>query len=530
MQLRNYQQLVVDTVFDYYCNGGTENGIIAAPTGTGKTACLCGIIDRALHTWSYMKILKCVDSEEILDQNAESMWRAWPNCPLGIYHAGLNKRQLGLPVTFCGIQSVYNKAELFGRIDILFVDEAHMISDKSTTMYQKFIFDLKKSNPNLIVIGLTATPYRLGQGLLTDGKLFSKTLIDQTTSEWIQWFIASGYLSPLVGRRPKVQLDLTGVRTLAGEFNGADLETVVDKEVVTRSALLDALNVMQDRKSILVFGTGNKHVEHICEILNYFGENAVFVHSNIKKKKRRDNIQAFKEGHYRWMVNQNILLKGFDHPPIDGIVDLAPTQSVARHIQKLGRGTRIYPGKQSCQIADYAGNRLRNGAFDNPHVPTKKDSEGGGHIPEKACDNCGEYHHIKAAECRICGTPFPIDHKLTDQAADQDILDSSAPVIEYFNVNEVYYQEYYPRNKDYPTLKITYMCDKGRKFQEYISLENPSSKAKYIAGQAWLRRGGEPIPTTVKEALERLSELNRPSALRVWTNKPGYPEIVAIEF
>jgi len=531
MQLRDYQHLIVNTVLDYYCNGGKENGIIAAPTATGKTLILAELIKRLLKNWSYIRMLKCVDSEVILKQNAEKMWKVWNNCPLGIYHAGLKRRELTLPVTFCGIHSVYKKASLFGRIDVLFIDEAHMVNDTSTTMYQLFIHDLKKVNPNLIVIGLSATPYRLGQGLLIEGSLFSKMLIDVTSPEWISWFIASGYLAPLVGRRPSMQLDLTGVRTLAGEFNTSDLEIAIDKEAVTREAIVDAIQVMYNRKSIIVFGTGNKHVEHISEMLNYLGETSVFVHSSLPKKIRDCNIDIFVNGKCRWMVNQNILLKGFDHPPIDGIVDLAPTQSVSRHIQKLGRGTRMFPGKFSCQYADYAGNRVRNGPFDNPRVPTKKDGEGGGGcMPEKVCDNCGEYHHISATECKVCGTPFHINHKLEESAADQDILDSSAPHVETFDVKEVYYQRYVPRGKDYATLKITYVCEDHNKFVEFISIENTNPRVKYVVSQQWLRRANEPVPTSVEEALKRLSEFNKPRSIRVWTNKLPYSEILSIEF
>ena len=119
-----------------------------------------------------------------------------------------------------------------------------------------------------------------------------------------------------------------------------------------------------------------------------------------------------KRGEVRCLVGNNIFTTGYDHPPLDMIIDLQATASTPKHVQKYGRGMRPFPGsyafppKQNCLILDYAGNTVRLGPINDPVIPKLK-GKGTGDAPVKLCEYCGVYNHTRATECVGCKVPFP---------------------------------------------------------------------------------------------------------------------------
>ena len=114
-----------------------------------------------------------------------------------------------------GIQSVSNKAELLGFIDICIVDEAHLISHKAEGGYRQLIESLQQKNPNMRVVGLTATPYRLGHGLISEHGALFDALIEPVKVEEL---VARGFLAPLRSKFPQTTLSVDGVGKRGGEF------------------------------------------------------------------------------------------------------------------------------------------------------------------------------------------------------------------------------------------------------------------------------------------------------------------------
>jgi superfamily II DNA or RNA helicase len=153
--------------------------------------------------------------KELIEQNAEKMLQHWPNAPLGIYSASVGRRDIGEPITFAGIMSVRKKARAIGRIDLVLVDECHLINHKETGSYREFINDLREINPHLRVVGLTATPYRLGHGVITDKPALFDALVEPVK---IEELVLQGYLAPLRSKVTKLKLDTSGVHTRGGEF------------------------------------------------------------------------------------------------------------------------------------------------------------------------------------------------------------------------------------------------------------------------------------------------------------------------
>jgi DNA repair protein RadD len=186
IKIRDYQEAAIESIFKYFEDGNTGNPLVALPTGTGKSIVITEFIRRAFTAYPKQRFMKLTHVKELIEQNYKTLRRIWPMAPAGIYSSGLRKRESHFPITFAGIASVVNCPELFGRIDLIFIDEAHLVSPKEGTMYQTFINKLKEVNPHLKVIGFTATHYRLGQGLLTEaGGLFTDVCFDLTSVQLV---------------------------------------------------------------------------------------------------------------------------------------------------------------------------------------------------------------------------------------------------------------------------------------------------------------------------------------------------------
>jgi len=177
MILRDYQRQAIDSLYDWFRKNDTGNPCLVLPTGAGKSVILAELCRDALSSWPGTRILILSHVKELLEQDAEKIRILWPDAPLGIYSAGLGCRDVDA-ITVAGIQSVYRKASEIGYVDIAIVDECHLLNHKDEGMYRNLLNELEAINPSLRVIGLTATPYRLGHGLITEGGALFNALIE----------------------------------------------------------------------------------------------------------------------------------------------------------------------------------------------------------------------------------------------------------------------------------------------------------------------------------------------------------------
>lgn len=560
MKLRDYQIAAVDSIFDYFKNGKIGNPLVALPTGTGKSVVIADFIKKSFMMYPGQRYMKLTHVKELIGQNYRTLMRHWPQAPAGIYSSGLQKWEAHYPITFAGIASVVNSPEMFGRIDLIFIDEAHLVSPKDGTMYQKFINAMKATNPYLKVVGFTATHYRLGQGLLTEpGSIFTDVCFNMTDLNAFNWLLDEGYLCPLIPKRTGLTLDVSNVGTVSGEFNQKELQHAVDKDEVTYKALREAAQLGQDRNHWLIFASGVDHAVHIRDMLESMGITATCVHSRMASSERDENIAGFLNGQYRAMVNNGILTTGFDFPAMDMIVMLRPTQSPGLWVQMLGRGTRpVYtPGfdletksgrlasqqvgpKKNCLVLDFAGNTARLGPINDPVLPRKKGHGSARPAPVKLCETCGTYNHTRATFCINCQAVFVIQTKLDSNASTGELIRKAnglAPVdlpkMEWFPVSRVTYTRHEKEGRP-PSMKVTYYCGL-RRFEEWICFEHEGF-AKRKAHQWWIARCDtkavfrsetehEWVPVNVKQALEFSSYLRIPRSVKVWVNKK-YPEIV----
>lgn len=343
--LRPYQRDALDGLYAYW-EREKGNPLIVAPTGSGKSILIATFVREARENFPGTRFLIATHVKELIAQNFSAMLRAWPTAPAGIYSAGLGQRSIGQPIIFCGIQSVHARAEIFGHVDLLLVDEAHLIPRNSDTMYGRFIAALRKINPAMKVVGFTATPYRLDSGRLDKGdtRIFDGIAFDIGIARLVD----EGHLAPLVSKATETALDVSGVKKRGGEYIEAELQKAVDKEGVTEKAVAEIVRYGETRKSWLLFCAGVDHARHVAEALVRLGINAAFVHGGMADRERDRALSAFKAGQLRAVANANLLTTGFDHPTLDLIALLRPTLSTGLYVQMLGRGMRPAPGKENC--------------------------------------------------------------------------------------------------------------------------------------------------------------------------------------
>lgn len=524
ISLRPYQLEGLDALWNYFNSGGKGNPVLAWPTGTGKSIVPAVWINSVMNVWPTQRFLLLTHVKELIEQNSEVLRHVWPNAPLGIYSAGLREKNPLMPVVYAGIQSAKNHPTIFGHRDLIFIDEAHLINQDDASMYQTFLATMKLINPNVKIIGLTATPFRMGQGYITDGGLFTEIVHDLCSLDNFNRLLADKYLKPLIPLRTKLQLDVSNVGMTKGEFIQSQLQHAVDVAEVTFEGLKELVAAGQNRRSWLVFASGIEHAEHISAMLGQFGIDSVAVHSKNPAEKNDRAIKAFKAFQLRCIVNYGKLTTGFNHPATDLIGMFRPTMSVPLWVQMLGRGTR--PDGENCLVMDYARNAIRLGPINDPVIPRKK-GEGAGEVPIKLCEHCGAFNHIKVKTCMNCGAEFSFEIKITKISATTELIKSDLPIIETFEVDRAIYQKGQKLNKP-PHLKVTYYCGL-RSFNEWLFPQYPGGLPRHNFHTWWKQRHQAPPPATVDEALLFANELRLPKTINVWLNKK-YPEIMKAEF
>ena len=416
--LRDYQQRTIEQLYAWFEAGNAGNPCLVLPTGSGKSHIVAALCKNALQNWPETVVLMLTHVKELIEQNAEKLRQHWPGAPMGIYSASVGKRQLGEPITFAGIQSIRTKAAQIGHVDLVIIDECHLVNHKDEGGYRQFLADLKAINPALRVIGLTATPYRLGHGMITDKPALFDDLIEPIS---IEELVFKNYLAPLRSKITKAKLDTSGVHKRGGEFIESELQAAVDTEDQNARVVQEVIALAGDRKAWLFFCSGVRHAQRICDVLIERGVAAACVTGETPQRERERLLSEFKAGRIRALTNANVLTTGFDYPDIDLIAMLRPTMSPGLYVQMAGRGMRVKSHTDHCLVMDFAGVVATHGPITAVQTP-KKTGDGNGEAPVKICDNCGELCAISAMNCPACLHPFPSPERKQLKLRDDDIM------------------------------------------------------------------------------------------------------------
>lgn len=513
---------------------------------TGKSLVLSALIKRLVDGWPGMRIIVATHVAELIEQNFSELIGFWPLAPAGIFSAGVGRRDAHSQIIFAGIQTVHSKAGLIsqhGEVDVLMVDEAHLIPKNSETMYGRFISDLREINPDMKIVGLTATPFRLDSGRLDegDGRLFDKVVYTYGIGDGI----ADGYLAPLTSKVTDTTLDMTGVHRLGGDYKQSEMQAAVDKAEVTNSAVAEIVKRGADRRSWLAFCSGVDHALHVRDTIRTHGFSCETVTGETPKGERRDILEAYKNYEIRCLTNNSVLTTGFNHKGVDLLAFLRPTLSASLYIQMAGRATRpIYaPGtdfstaegriagiaagpKPNALVMDFAGLVRRHGPIDM--IDPKKPGKGDGDAPVKLCPNivdeikCDELVHISVMTCPCCGFEFPPNEevKLTPKADITPVLSTEDAVWHRVEGRKFQYHE---KAGGTPSVKVTYDLD-GKHVPEWVCPQHEGF-AKSKADRFWSNhKGKRPFPSSVDEFLDRAGELLITADVKV-KFKGKWPEV-----
>lgn len=514
--LWDFQDKAKKAIFDYFYTGRRGNPLVVAPTGSGKSVIIADTCRHITETWGDQKVLVISDTQDILLQNYKALQRQNPGKKIGLYSAGLKCRTIE-DITIAGIQSIYDKPDLFEEFDLIIVDEAHSISLDSVSRYRKLFSVLRRP-----VVGFTATPYRLGTGYLHLGKdAFFDDIVYTIRIKTLQEHNPP-ILCKITCKDADEKMDASKVKKQAGDFIISELSLAFDRRAITERIVEELTQYKHTRKKWLAYAIDIDHCDHICEIMNEYGISAKVVHSRMIED-RRKVIQDFKDGKFQCLISVAMLTKGFDVPDVDLIALMRPTASPNLHVQIIGRGLRVAKGKTDCLIKDFAGNLLRNGPIDAPIIKIK--GNGKGEAVMKVCQNCDEIVPIATKVCPMCLNPFQFKHNLTIHSADAEAMSK----VIWHDVKRVEYAVY-PGGKNYlPILWVKYYVGLSEHFKEPVCVEH-SGYTRHRAEWWWKRRScGEALPETAQEALQESECLATPK--RILVDESGkYPKIKDQDF
>lgn len=548
LELRYYQRAALDSLYDYWRNGG-GNGLIVLPTGAGKALVIAKLIEELLADYPDMRILNVTHSASLVGQNFEEFIKLSPFAPAGIYSAGLNRRDAHAQILFCGIQSIWNKVDQLGPIDLVIVDEAHAISRNANTQYGQFFKAVRVANPDSRTCGTTATDYRMDSGRLTDDleddeplaglatlpefydpevdlvkpakfKLFDDVVYEIGIGELIE----QGYLTRLTSARTASKIDLKGVGTRGGEYIPGQISAAAER--IIEEAVAEDMVLSEGRRAGLFFSTSKDNANHVAEAIRRHGRTcAVLTSDNAHQTK--EIFEGFRSGKYWAISSVSMITTGTNFPFVDFISLILSTKSAGKLVQILGRGTRNSPGKTECLIADHGKNLAYHGPIDQ--IRPKPPGSGDGEAPRKTCPSeetpgavrdengnfgCGENIHASAKTCHCCGYVFPPsdDVKITAQAADAPVL-SNAPA-ESRIVRKRTFWHHEGKGGKPDSVKVVYTIGMSQ-VNEWVC---PAHKGfpKTKADRYWLAHGGQrPFPKDVMEWLQRQSELADTAEIQV---------------
>ncbi len=374
MQLRDYQQEARESVLREWQD--VTSTLVVMPTGTGKTILFADIIRQM----QPKRAMVLAHREELIFQARDKIGEVTgldAQIEMADYRADESSFFGAPPVVVSSVQTHTAGGDGWGRMSkflpdnfgLLIIDEAH----HATAQTYRRCIDWYKQNPELKILGVTATPDRADESAL--GQVFDSVAYDYEVLDAIR----GGWLVPIEQQVVHVHgLDYSAIRTTAGDLNGADLAEVLEMEKNLHGIAEPTLQIAGDKRAV-IFAATVAQAERLAEIFNrYKPGSAGFVCGVTDKDERRRILANFADGLLQFVVNVGVLTEGFDDAGVEIIVMARPTKSRALYAQMAGRGTRpagniarelstvetaeervqmiANSSKPKCLIVDFAGN------------------------------------------------------------------------------------------------------------------------------------------------------------------------------
>jgi DNA repair protein RadD len=371
---------------------GCNRIVVQAPTGFGKT--IVGAHRLRLLQDASKRAIFITPALSLIDQTVEKLYAEGVR-DVGVIQANHRMTNYARPIQVASVQTLERRE--VPDADEIIIDEVH----RWFKFYPKLL-----SNPRFAgvpIIGLTATPWTKGLG-----KYFQKLIIGATT----QGLINSGYLSPFRPFAP-ASPDLTGVRTLAGDYHEGDLGKAMNKVVLVADVVTTWLERAKDRPT-LCFAVDRAHARALQEKFIAAGVCAEYIDCYTEAPERNAIARRFHAGEVKVVCNVGCLTTGIDWD-VRCIILARPTKSEMLFVQMVGRGLRTAPGKADCLILDHSDNHTRLGfvtdihhdELDDGKTPVSRRATKDEPLPKK-CPKCSFLRPPKTLQCPCCGfIPVP---------------------------------------------------------------------------------------------------------------------------
>ncbi|EKO3480796.1 DEAD/DEAH box helicase [Vibrio fluvialis] len=517
--LRPYQADSVKAVIHYFRQHSTP-AVIVLPTGAGKS-----LVIAELARLAKGRVLVLAHVKELVEQN-HAKYEGY-GLKGAIFSAGLGRKETDQQVVFASVQSVVRNLDAFkNQFSLLVIDECHRVPDDKSSSYQKVITHLLELNPGMKVLGLTATPYRLGMGWIyqyhTRGLVRSEEprfFRDCIFELPIRYLLDEGFLTPArLIDAPVLSYDFSQLKPAnTGRYKESEMDLVIEQSKrATPQIVQQIIQLAADKQGVMVFAATVRHAQEILGLLPQ-GESDIVI-GDTPSPERDAIIQRFKQRDLKFLVNVSVLTTGFDAPHVDLIAILRPTESVSLYQQIVGRGLRLSPGKTECLVLDYAGN-----TYDlyQPEVGDPKpdsDSEiitipcpacgfnnnfwgkldSNGFLIEHYGRRCqgyftdeetGEREHcgyrFRAKYCGECGADNDIAARICHEC-DATLVDPDKKLKEALNLKDALVFECLDMDlsvlkddKGKSQLKVTYRGDNNAQVHEFWSLTTVKQKATF---------------------------------------------------
>lgn len=387
MELRPYQQEAKDAIFEQWDNG-VKKTLLVLPTGCGKTVVFAKVTEDCVRQGNRVLIL--AHRGELLDQAADKLMKT---TGLGCALEKAENTCLGswFRVVVGSVQSLMRQKRLdqFPEdfFDTIIIDEAHhCISDSYQKVLQHF--------PDAQILGVTATPDRGDMQNL--GQFFESLAYEYTLPKAIK----EGYLTPIKALTIPLKIDMSSVSIQAGDFKVGDIGTALDPYL---EGIAEEMKKYCSDKKTVVFLPLVKTSQKFRDLLNEHGFQAAEV--NGTSQDRAEILADFEDGKYNVLCNSMLLTEGWDCPSVDCIVVLRPTKVRSLYCQMVGRGTRLFPGKDHLLLLDFLWHTERH-ELCHPASLICSNEE----VAQKMTENLEE-----AAGC-------PIDIEEAEQKASEDVV------------------------------------------------------------------------------------------------------------
>lgn len=381
LALRPHQQDVVQKLREGFLQGHTRQ-LLYAPTGFGKTEVAMAIMQAVAQ--KFKKAAMLLDRIVLVDQTSVRMNKY--GIDHGVMQSGHWRNKPDQPIQICSAQTLEKRKD-FPKIDLLLIDECHVT--------RKQTIDFIKANPQIKVIGLTATPFTKGLG-----DIYTHVVGASTTGELIE----KNWLVPLKVFISK-EIDMSGAKKLAGEWSASEatkrgMQLTGD---IVGEWIKKTNQVFGGPRKTIVFCSGVEHGKDLVKQFADAGYNFVSISYKEDDQYKKDMIEEFSkpDTEIHGLIATDILTRGFDVTDVMVGISARPfSKSFSSHVQQLGRVMRPHPGKEYGLWLDHSGNFLRfRDDWDKLYTEGVQKLEEGGTEKAKREPSEKEKKQAKCPEC-----------------------------------------------------------------------------------------------------------------------------------